>query len=149
MPVGFGGDGIKTKVRPLSVMVHQKISIVEVKAENNCLAQALLIALSKLTNDPNYKSYRQVSMIRPVVRHLHETTGIDLDNGAGIPELIIFQEHFHEYKIVVHEGLNCKHFLMFESQVESSKRINLLYDDFTRHYNLITRLTGAMAKRCV
>ena len=33
--------------------------------------------------------------------------------------------------------------------MESSKRINLLYDDFTRHYHVITNLTRAMAKRYV
>ena len=37
----------------------------------------------------------------PVVQNLLDTTGINLDNGAGIPELIRFQEHFREYEIVV------------------------------------------------
>jgi hypothetical protein len=37
MPVGF--DGVKTKGRQLSIMAHLKSSIVEVKAEENCLAQ--------------------------------------------------------------------------------------------------------------
>jgi hypothetical protein len=40
MPIGFGGDGTKSKDRPPAVMVHLKRSIVEVKAENNCLARA-------------------------------------------------------------------------------------------------------------
>jgi hypothetical protein len=31
---------------------------VKVKAETNCLANALLIAIAKITNDKNYKSYR-------------------------------------------------------------------------------------------
>ncbi len=35
---------------------------------------------------------------------------------------------------------------MFEGQVESSQRINLLYDDATRYYHVITNLTGTMAK---
>jgi hypothetical protein len=52
MPVGFGG--IKTKGRPLSVMAYLKKSIIEVKAENSCLADALIIAVSKFTNVPNY-----------------------------------------------------------------------------------------------
>jgi hypothetical protein len=58
MPVGFG-RGVKTEGRPLSVMAHLKKSIVEVKAETNCLAHALIIAVAKVTNDPNYKAYRQ------------------------------------------------------------------------------------------
>jgi hypothetical protein len=38
---------------------------------------------------------------------------------------------------------------LFEGQVESSQRLNLLYDDVTRHYHVIGSLTGAMAKKYV
>ena len=41
MPEGCG-YGIKTKGRPFSVMAHIKESIVKVKAEENCLAQAII-----------------------------------------------------------------------------------------------------------
>jgi hypothetical protein len=76
MPIGNGG-GITTKGRPLDTMIHLKTSIVKVKAENNCLAHALVIAVARLTNDPNYKAYIQGYKIRPVVDHLLATTGID------------------------------------------------------------------------
>jgi hypothetical protein len=59
MPVGFGD--IKTKGRPLSVMAHFKRSILTVKAETNCLAHALIIAIARITKDPNYKAYMQVT----------------------------------------------------------------------------------------
>jgi hypothetical protein len=36
---------------------------------------------------------------------------------------------------------------MFEGQVETSDRINLLYEDTTRHYHVIGSLTGAMSKQ--
>ena len=60
MPVGFGlqGNGVKTKGRPLLVMAHLKTNIIEVKTETNCLAHAI-IAIAKLTNDPDYKAYRK------------------------------------------------------------------------------------------
>ena len=72
------------------------------------------------------------------------TTGIDLSNGAGIPELVRLQEHFSEYKLTVYQFLNC--YIMFEGQFESYKRRNLLYDDVER-YHVITNLTGAIARR--
>jgi hypothetical protein len=56
MPVGFGG--IKQKGRPIASMVHLKRSTVEVGAEENCFAHALIIAIAKLNNDPDYKAYR-------------------------------------------------------------------------------------------
>ena len=73
---------------------------------------------------------------------------MDFKNGAGIPELTRFQEHFHEYKIVVYSGLNCER-MMYKGHVESDKCINLLFGEVTRHYHAIGNLTGAMAKRCV
>ena len=90
MPAGFGGDGIKRKGRPLATVAHLKISIVEVRAEENCLAHALIIAIARLHNDPNNTSYRKSFKIRPVVDQLLQTTGIDLKNVAGIPELTRF-----------------------------------------------------------
>jgi len=94
MPIGH--DRISTKGRPLETMVHLKRSIVEVKAEKNCLDHALIASIAKLANDPDYKAFRQGRKILPVVDHLLATTGIDLTNGGGIPELMQFQEHFKE-----------------------------------------------------
>ena len=86
-------------------MAHLKTNIIEVKTETNCLAHAI-IAIAKLTNDPDYKAYRKGRKIYPKVDQLLETTGISLDNGVGIPELIRFQDYFRQYKIVVYTGLN-------------------------------------------
>jgi hypothetical protein len=97
-----------------------------VKAELNCLDHA------KISSDPDYDSYRRGSKIYPVVHNLLATTGIDLDNRGGIPELEHFQDHFNQYKIVVYMGLNCD-IIIFEGHVETSDRINLLYDDTSRH----------------
>jgi hypothetical protein len=79
MPVGFGR--FATKGSTLETMVLLKRSIVEVNAEYNCLAHALIIIIAKLTNDPNYKAYRQERKICPVV-NLLETTGIDQSDGG-------------------------------------------------------------------
>jgi hypothetical protein len=142
MSVGFGG--IKTKGRPLGVMAHLK-SIIEVKTETNCPAHSLIIAIAKITLDPNYKVYMQGRKIYPVVHNLLATTGISLENGVGIPELEKFQDHFSQYE-VVYTGLNSD--IMFEGQVETSECINLLFDDTSRHH-VIGGVTRAMAKRFV
>jgi len=105
MPTGHGR--IATKGRPLQTMVHLR-SIVEVKAKNNCLAHALVIAKAKVDNDPNYNSYRRGCKIRPIVDRLLGTTGLNLSAGGRIPELMRFHEHFKEYMVVVFGGLNCE-----------------------------------------
>ena len=142
--IRWGRDLIKGRTLP--TMAHLNGSIVEVRDEENCLAHALVIAIAGLQNDPKYTSYRKGDKVRPMVKQLLETTGIDLKNGGGIPELTSFQEHFHEYKIVVYSGLNFEN-IMYRRDVESDKRINLLFD--AHHYHVIGNLTGAMAKRYI
>jgi len=83
MHVGFMKKAVKTKGRPLFVMAHVKRSIIEAKAETNCLAHALIIAIARLTKDPNYNSFRRGFKIQPEVQHLLQLTGITLDNGGG------------------------------------------------------------------
>ena len=38
---------------------------------------------------------------------------------------------------------------MFDGQVQTEKRINLLYDEVARHYHVIVNITGSLAKRYV
>jgi hypothetical protein len=64
MPVGFGKPET-SKGRSLSTMARLKRSIVEVKAEENCLAHALMIVIAKLNSDPNYQAYRKGLKILP------------------------------------------------------------------------------------
>ena len=77
-----------------------------VNAVDNSLAYVLIIAIAKV-DDWNYKSYCDGCNIHSVVRDLLDTTGIHVSNGADIPEIVRFQEHFREYKIMVYQGLNC------------------------------------------
>ena len=90
MLVVFGKHAIKSIGRPLSVMAHLKNSIVEVEADENCLAHAILIPISRVDNVPNYKAYRKGRNVGRLVLNLIETTHIDLSNGAGVPELVRF-----------------------------------------------------------
>ena len=36
---------------------------------------------------------------------------------------------------------------MFDGQVESEKRINLLHDDVAKHYHVINSVTGALSRK--
>ena len=96
MPVDFGlrGDGIKTKGGPLSVESHLNKSIVQVKTEMNCLAHALIIAFARVTNDPDYKAYRQGRKIYPKVDQLLAATGISLGNDGTFLNSSAFRSIF-------------------------------------------------------
>jgi len=122
-------------------MVHLKRSIIEVKAKTHYLAHALIIAIARITNDPNYRTNQQGRKILPEVQHLLQATGIDLQRGGGIPEFQRFIVHFTEYRIVVYGGLDCED-IIFDGQGTSEKRINMLYEDVCKHYHVIANLTG-------
>ena len=80
----------------------------------------LIIAIARITNDPNYNSYRRGRKILPMVQHLLETTGIDLQHVGDITELQRFQDHFSEYRIVVYGGLDCAD-VIFDGQIKTEK----------------------------
>jgi hypothetical protein len=133
MHVGFGKRVEKTKGRPLSVMTHLKRSIVEVNTEENCLAHALVMAMVRVTNVPDYQAYEKGrKKILSKARELLQAAFVDLSRGGGIPELQAFQHHISEYRIVVCSSLRCDS-IMFDGQVATPQRINLSYDSDGDH----------------
>ena len=52
MPVGFRRTDLRTKSRQLANVAYLKRSIIELKAENICLAHALIIAIARMNKDP-------------------------------------------------------------------------------------------------
>jgi hypothetical protein len=84
-----------------------------------------MIAMARLNNDPDYKAYSQGWKIVPKVKWLLQASGIDLSRGGGIPELQVFQRQLSQYRIVEYSVLRCDS-IMFDGQVPSPRRINLL-----------------------
>ena len=107
MSVGFSCVAIKTMGRPLSVMAHLKNCIVEFKTEHNCLADALIIVISKADNDSNYKSHRKSCNIRHVDQNLPKTTGINLANSAGSRNSPDSRNIFTNIRSITDQGLSC------------------------------------------
>ena len=79
-----------------------------------------------------------------VMKYIITHTTVFHLSGSGDPELIKFQEHDLEYKITVYQCLACED-KMFDGQVDSPKRNNLLYIDIERNYHVIGNITGATA----
>jgi hypothetical protein len=69
MRVG-SGKTLKMMGRRLLNLVHLKPSIMEATAQKDCLAHAVLIAIPKITEDPNYKAYIEGRKIAPKVQQL-------------------------------------------------------------------------------
>jgi hypothetical protein len=142
------GRGIKNKGTPFSIMAQIKRRVVEVQAAENYLAYAIIIAKANTEKDPDCEAYRKGRKTRSVVKKMLAKTSVDLPGCVRIPEIIKFQKHFRDCKVIVYKGLACKD-IMFEMQVYSPKRFNLLYDDIVWHYHVIVNITHAMAKKCL
>jgi len=80
MPVRIG-RGIKTRGRLVFALAYLKKCIVNGNSEYYCLAHELNIAIGRITNDPDYKSYRDRRKLGLAVQQLIVSTGINLGHG--------------------------------------------------------------------
>ena len=118
------------------------------KAAFLCLAHALIIAMARVNNDPKYKLYRKGKGLKQPVEELLNALSVDLSNDGGFEELQQFQQYLSDYKIIVFDGLYPDR-VMFSGNSLSVKKLYLLYNRDSGHYNVITNLKGAMAKRYI
>jgi len=146
MPAGNGRE--KTKGRSLDVMSAIKKSIVVVKAAFLCLAHALIIAMTRVNIDPKYKSYRNGRGLNQPVQDLVSASGINFTNDGCLDELEQFQNYLSDYKILVYDGLNPDR-VIFSGNSLSHNKLYRLYDADSGHYNVITNLKAAMAKKYI
>jgi hypothetical protein len=146
VPAGNGRE--ETKGRSLDVLSAIKRSIVVLKAAFMCLAHALIIAMDQLNGDPKYRSYRKGRGLDKPVDDLLKASGVDLSDGGGLEELQQFQEFLSGYKIIVYDGLSPGR-LIFSGNSLSDRKLYLLYDSDSGHYNLITNIKAAMTKKYV
>ena len=91
-----------------------------------------------------FKSYSNGYCLTEPVEKLLNASGVDLSNGGGFYELQQFQQYLSDYKIIVWLYPDR---VMFSGNSLSAKKLYLLYDRDFEHYNVITNLKGAMAKR--
>lgn len=115
-----------------------------INKDNLCLPRALVVGMAYATKDPKYNKIRDSKKIQ---KEKAEKVCVDADvvigvEGAGIPEIIKFQEYLKNYKISVYDYSGMGKSLLFEGP-DAPLKINLLYHE--GHFNLITSLTSAFA----
>ena len=148
MPVGNGKKAEKTKGRSLDVLSAKKKGIVVVKTAFLCMAHGLVIAIANVNGDQKYKSYRNGRCLYKHVEDFLKASSVDLSNIGSFEELQQFQEYLSGYKILVFDALS-PHRLLFSGNSLRAKELYLLYDPNNVHYNVITNINAAMAKRYI
>jgi hypothetical protein len=134
-----GNGGAKTKGRSIDVLNAIKRSIVTVKAAVLCLAHAIIIDIARVDNGPKYASYRQGYGLTQPVEDLLKASGVNLSNGGGLEELRQFQLYLSDYKMIVFDCLHPDR-VIFSGNSLSDKKLYLLYDRDSGHYDVITNL---------
>ena len=110
------------------------------------MAHALIIAMSRVNGDPKYKLYRNGYSMKQPVQDFITARGSNFTNGGGFKELEQFQNCLSVYKIIVYDGLSPDR-VLFRGNSLSNKKLYVLYDG--GHYNVITNLKAAMAKKYI
>jgi len=118
------------------------------KAAFLCLAHALIIAMARVNGDPKYASYIDGYGLKKPFEEILKASGVDLSNCGVFEELRQFQEYLSDYKIIVFDGLY-PNMVMFSGNSISAKKLHLLCDRDSGHYNVIINLRDAMAKKYI
>ena len=110
------------------------------------LAHALIIAMASVNGDTKYKSYKEGKALKQPVKDILIHSDVDLTNGGGFKELEQFQNYLSDNENILYHGLKPDR-VLFSGNSLSNKKLYLLYD--SGHYNVITNLKGAMAKKYI
>ena len=141
-PQGRGRS--KRNIVNIKEYLHNKKSVITIKNHDNlCLARALVVAIAKVENAPNY-SYllRQDRAQQIKAIELHANANVPL-GPCGLEEVDMFQKYFTQYEINIVSG-NHDSAIIYPPQPSTDKKPIYLYLH-DNHYDVITAMTGFLS----
>ena len=142
-PQGSGRS--KRNIVNIKEYLHKKGSVITIKNQDNlCLARALVVAIAKADNAPNYDYLlHQVRAQQIKAIELHAKAKVPMGPSCGLEEVDMFQKHLTEYEINIVSG-NHDNAIIYPSQPSTDKTpIYLFLHD--NHYDVITSMTGFLS----
>ena len=131
--------------------LHEKRSIVTIKNNDNlCLARALVVAVAKAENAPNYRLLTRSdrSNQEKEAKKLHAAANVPL-GPCGIPEVKLFQKYLTNYEINIVSG-NQNNAIIYPPKTGNNNNNNnvtpiylYLHDN---HYDVITSMPGFLSR---
>ena len=149
-PQGSGRSRLKRDILDIREYLHKKKSIVTIKNNDNlCLARALVVAVAKIENAPNYKNLIRSDrrMQEKEAKKLHAAANVPL-GSCGIPEVKMFQKYLTKYEINIISG-NHNNAIIYPPKPSTTNNnsgtpIYLYLHD--NHYDVITSMPGFLSK---
>ena len=147
-PQGSGKSRRKRDILDIREYLHQKRSVVTIKNNDNlCLARALVIAIAKIENAPNYKnlirSDRRTQ--EKEAKKLHTAANVPL-GPCGIPEVKMFQKYLTGYEINIVSG-NHNNSIIYPPTPSTNNNVTPIYLYLhDNHYDVITTMPGFLSR---
>ena len=107
------------------------------------MARALVVAIAKVENEPNYKNLTKPGRREQEKRAkaLHTAANVPL-GPCGIPEVALFQKHLTSYEINIVSG-NHNNSIIFPPQPSTDRNVTPIYLYLhNNHYDVITKMPG-------
>ena len=142
-PQGSGRS--KRNIVNIKEYLHKKKSIITIKNQDNlCLARALVVAIAKADNAPNYNNLlRHVRAQQVKAIELHAKAKVPMGPSCGLEEVDMFQKHLTAYEINIVSG-NHDNAIIYPKKPSTDKTpIYLFLHD--NHYDVITSMTGFLS----
>ena len=145
-----GSGKSKRGILDIREYLHKKGSVVTIKNNDNlCLARALVVAVAKVENAPNYKNLIRSdrSMQEKEAKKLHAAANVPL-GPCGIPEVKMFQKYLTKYEINIISG-NQDNTIIYPPKTGNNNNNNVtpiylyLHDN---HYDVITSMPGFLSR---
>ena len=141
-PQGSGRS--KRNVLNIKEYLHKKGSVITIKNhDNSCLARALVVAIAKVENAPNYNYLRDNVRAQQIkAMELHRAANVPL-GPCGLVEADLFQRYLTQYEINIVSG-NHDNAIIYPTQPSDDKTpIYLFLHD--NHYDVITSMPGFLS----
>ena len=141
-PQGSGRS--KRNVLNIKEYLHKKGSVITIKNHDNlCLARALVVAIAKVENAPNYNYLRDNVRAQQIkAMELHRAANVPL-GPCGLVEVDLFQRYLTQYEINIVSG-NHDNAIIYPTQPSDDKTpIYLFLHD--NHYDVITSMPGFLS----
>ena len=143
-PQGSGRS--KRTTLNISEYLHKKGSVVSIQNNDNlCLARALVVAVAKIENDPNYvhlvQRGRRAQEKKAI--ELHETANVPF-GPCGLPEVDLFQKYLTNYEINIVSG-NHNNSIIYPPKPSTNNVTPIYLYLHDNHYDVITSMPGFLS----
>ena len=128
--------------------LHKKGSVITIQNNDNlCLARALVVAIARVENAPNYKNLTRTDRRtqEKKAKELHAAANVPL-GPCGIPEAGMFHKYLTKYEINIVSG-NHDNSIIYPPKPSTNNNVTPIYLYLhNNHYDVITSMPGFLSK---